>query len=138
MEYIKDNGELKRIAEKIIEELPEMKDLSYARIDYQRGLGKKKVGGQIIYADCRKVPEWLAEFVSLDYVITFYEPAESLTDEGLEILMHHELLHIKIEDGKTRIRPHDVQDFRAITDAYGTDWVESFHQQMRIETEDKE
>lgn len=138
MEYIKDNGELKRIAEKIINEMPEMKDLSCARIGYQRGIGRKKVGGQMVYADCRKVPEWLAAFVPLDYIITFYETAERLTDEGLEILMHHELLHIKIEDGKTRIRPHDVQDFRAITDVYGTDWVESFNQQMKIDTEGKE
>ena len=137
MEYIKDNGTLEEIASALIEELPELSELDGVRICYQRGLGRKKTGGQVVYADCRKVPEWLAEFVPIDYIITIYEPADSLTDAGLQVLMHHELLHIKVEDGKYRIRPHDLQDFRAITDVYGVNWVESFGSQMRMDMEGK-
>lgn len=133
MEYIKDDGRIEAIAEGLIEELPELNGLDGVSICYQRGLGRRKAGGRTVYADCRKVPEWLKEFVPIDYIITVYEPAESLTEEGLRVLMHHELLHIRIEDGKYRIRTHDVQDFRAITDVYGTDWVEAFKQQMRME-----
>lgn len=132
MEYIKDNGTLEEIASALIEELPELESVS---IVYQRGLGRKKNGGQVVYASCRKVPEWLTEFVPIDYIITVYEPADSLTADGLRVLMHHELLHIKVEDGKCRIRPHDLQDFRAITDVYGVNWVESFGRQMRMEME---
>lgn len=133
MEYIKDDGTLEAIAEALIGELPELAELDGVSITYQRGLGRKKSGGQKVYADCRRVPEWLGEFVPIDYVITVYEPADSLTDDGLRVLMHHELLHIRIEDGKYRLRAHDLQDFRAITDVYGVNWAESFNRQMRME-----
>lgn len=83
--------------------------------------------------DCRKVPEWLSEFVPIDYVITVYEPADSLTEDGLRVLMHHELLHINVDGEKYRIRAHDLQDFRAITDVYGVNWIETFDRQMRME-----
>ena len=129
MEYVKDNGTLEAIAEEQIRGT-EIEDV---RICYQRGLKTKKSGGRTVYADCRKVPEWLHEFVPIDYVITVYEPADSLTDDGLRVLMYHELLHIQVEDGKTKIRPHDLQDFREITDVYGVDWVESFGRQTRMD-----
>ena len=138
IEYIIDDGALEKIGKSLIRDLPELEALKDVDIGYQRASGKRKSGGQIVYADCRKVPEWLGEFIKTEYVVTFYEPAESLTEDGVRILMHHELLHIKIEDGKTKIRPHDIQDFRAITDVYGTDWIESFSRQMCMTIPEKE
>lgn len=135
MEYIKDAGMLEEIASRLIEGLPELNDLADVDIGFQRGLGRKKVNSQTVYADCRKVPDWLAEFVSIDYVITVYESADSLTTDGLRVLMQHELMHIRVEDGKYKLRPHDIQDFRAITDVYGPDWVDSFSRQMKLDME---
>ena len=51
---------------------------------------------------------------------------ERFTDEQLEILLLHELLHIGIQwDGNEEtysIIPHDVEDFRAIIERYGIGW----------------
>ncbi len=135
MEYVKDDGTLEKIAGELIGKVPELAPLAEygVYISYQKGLGSKKSGGRTVYADCRRVPDWLCEFVPIDFVITFYEPADRLTDEGLRVLMHHELLHIEVDDAGFKIRAHDLQDFRAITDVYGVDWVASFRDQMRME-----
>lgn len=86
-------------------------------------LEKKKVNGRV-YAECVKVPAIYKTWLKYDFVIVFYETNTMLMDEKqLEILMEHELMHIGIsDDGKLRIDPHDIEDFRAIIDDYGLDW----------------
>ena len=57
-------------------------------------------------------------------MITVFEPnCVGMTEKQMEILIYHELLHIKIdEDGNHSVRPHDLEDFRVIIDEYGVDW----------------
>ena len=134
MNYMKDEGELRRIAEELIESEPDLKHLSAdCRIFYQYGLGTKGSPGNRTFADCQKVQDKLKEFVDADYVITFYASADSLTEDGLRVLMKHELMHIDSNGKDHRIRKHDIEDFRAITDVYGPDWAATFSTQQRME-----
>lgn len=90
-------------------------------IEYLECDEKKVKDGRRIYADCEKVKPKYEELVPYDFIITFYGE----TPEGKEeTLMLHELLHVGWEDGKAKIRPHDVQDFKIIVDKLGTDWME--------------
>lgn len=90
------------------------------RIAYLESDEKKVKDGRRIYADCEKVKPKYEELVPYDFIITFYGE----TPEGKEeTLMMHELLHIGWEDGKAKIRQHDVQDFKVIVDKLGTDWI---------------
>ena len=86
---------------------------------------KRKQGG-IIYADCRKVPEYWKTFTPYDFLVTIYEPnCEGMNPDQLRVLMIHELMHIGVKPddlGKTFIRDHDLQDFRYIVETYGVDW----------------
>ena len=88
---------------------------------------KKRPGGDgVVFADCRKVPEYWHTFCPYDFLVTFYEPnCEGLDDGQMRILLFHELLHIGVkDDGGTFVRKHDVEDFAEIINRLGTDWNE--------------
>lgn len=113
---------IKELAEKIIE-LKE--DLFHVR-DYEVGFlycdTEKKLAGSIVFADCTKTNALLKYYSGFDFIITLYEPnIIDLTDEQLQVLLYHELLHIGI-DGK--LRQHTVQDFHQILYEHGLDWIE--------------
>ncbi len=100
---------------------------SSAQVVYLSSDFAKASKGRPVYGECERVPSkwhWAAPF---DYAVTVYEPnVERMTDAQLRILLHHELLHIRIEekDGAERyaIEPHDVEDFGEIIRLYGVDW----------------
>ena len=52
-----------------------------------------------------------------------------MSDEQMEILLYHELLHVGMDDTgeevKYIVNPHDVEDFRAVIDRYGIDWAKT-------------
>ena len=125
-EYIKSD-ELAQLGKKVIMEYPdEFSDiLDYdCRIGYQYSDVAKKSGGKLVYADTTRVSDKLKEFADLDFVITFYSPyTEELSEEILERLMYHELLHIGFKDGKASIIPHDLEDFRKLIEKWGVDWL---------------
>lgn len=121
------------LAHKCIEKYPELKSLREhpCSIAYLGSNKQKSSHGRVTYADCTKIPskyKWMAED-AYDFMITVYEKScMHLTDEQMEILMLHELMHIEVTeigDGTATysIRDHDVQDFRAIIEAYGIDWA---------------
>lgn len=90
---------------------------------------KKRSGGTaVVKADCRKVPMYWKTFAPYDFIVTIYEPnCNGMTDEQMEILMHHELLHIGVDAKdpyKTFVRDHDLQDFKLIVERYGADWAD--------------
>lgn len=62
-----------------------------------------------------------------DYVITLDKKAWSFADHATRVkLMRHELRHVLMdENGKLRIAPHDVEDFRAeiILNKDDPDWA---------------
>lgn len=93
------------------------------------GTDKKKTsGGLTTYAECVKVKSEYKPYCPYDFLIIIYEPAcVGLSDEQMEILMYHELLHIDVseKDGEPvyKTRPHDLQDFKELVREYGVDWV---------------
>lgn len=91
---------------------------------------KKKKNDQLVRADCRKTAEFYKAFVPYDFLVTVYEPnCIDLTEEQMEILLYHELLHVGIEETATGIRTymhgHDLEDFISIIDQYGVNWSSS-------------
>ncbi|MBR6206980.1 MAG: hypothetical protein IKQ73_07450 [Oscillospiraceae bacterium] len=126
--YTPDDGVLAALAHDAMERWPET--LGHLREDcrimYQYCDGEKTKKGQTVFADCERVKEKYRAFMPCDYVITFYLAARGLNREGAVRLMQHELMHIETDGSVHRIREHDliVEDFRAMIDAYGTDWIE--------------
>lgn len=85
---------------------------------------KKMNGGKTVFADCRKVPEMYRLFAPYEFIVTIYEPSvREFCDEQLRILIFHELLHIGCKNGKTFVRPHDLEDFKSIIEKYGVNWT---------------
>lgn len=85
----------------------------------------KTKGGKTVYASTEKVNDKFKYLTDIDFIITFYPIAESLTPEKLEILVFHELLHIGYDPAEEKrfIVPHDVEDFAKVIDKFGVDWV---------------
>lgn len=122
---------VEEIAEQVIKENDELFGFIKehdVKIGYMVSTKKKKSRGGIVHADCEKVKPKNRKFVPYDFIITVYERnCLDLDTVQWKLLMVHELLHVgarREEDGtlRTWIRPHDLQDFRMITDVYGTDW----------------
>lgn len=96
------------------------------RIAFQYSSDAKKSNGKTVYADTRKVPDYLKQFIPYDFVITFYEPNTSTLDEDRkEKLMYHELRHVGFDPSgpKYYIVPHDVEDFEEILSNWGMKWI---------------
>lgn len=114
---------LRALGEKVIAEHPDLfgfiPELGM-EIAYLNSDEKKFKPGMQVNADCEKVKDKYAELIPYDFIITFYK--NDVPEEKHELLMMHELMHVGWEDGKAKIRQHDVQDFKAIIEAYGTDW----------------
>lgn len=84
---------------------------------------ERKNGEKITYADCRKVQEVFKAYLPFDFIITFYERNTCFLSENQQkILMLHELRHITMGERGLKLKPHDIEDFKAILDEYGLDW----------------
>lgn len=104
------------------EDISHLKDLRIAALTCDRA---KKSGGKIIYADCSKISSKMEVLCDADFVITFYLPnISSISPKALGILCWHELKHIGWDGTSKSIIPHDLEDFRDIVKAYGTDWID--------------
>lgn len=98
------------------------------RIGFMVSDKEKKKGGKPVLGDCRIVPEPWSTFCPYDFLITVYLPnTAGMTDRQLQILLHHELLHVGMreKDGEPvyNVNPHDIEEFREIADRYGIDWA---------------
>ena len=133
--------EYAQLADYVIENYVELEDLKEhpCMIAYLGSSKKKKSNGMTVRAECTKFSnqyKWLGDY---DFFITVYEKnCEGMTDEQMEILMLHELMHIGVDvddygEAHYFIRPHDVQDFREILERFGVDWANIEPKQMSIE-----
>ena len=122
-----ESEQLKNIAKTVMTEFDELVHLDdqELRIGYQYSDQEKKNRDKIVYADTEVIKEKLKEFCPYDFIITFYEPnCSSLDEEHLKRLMYHELLHVGWEgENKFRVTPHDCEDFRAVIDKWGVNWI---------------
>lgn len=128
--------ELTRPVQKVIDENEEFAELRTpgCRILCLWGDDVRRSKGRIVYADTEKVKDKYKVIFPYDYIITFYAPVcKTLPADVLRHLIYHELLHIDFEEGhggdkdytanRYKIRPHDIEDFRAVTDQWGLDWI---------------
>ena len=98
------------------------------RIGYLVSTALKTSHGRPVLGDCYKVPDRCRLFVPYDFLITLYaKNINGLPLDRMRLLLYHELLHVGMDKAADGPRyfiapPHDIEDFRAITDAYGTGW----------------
>lgn len=112
-EVIKNTPSLKWIMEEGI-------SIGYLASNYP-----KKANGKIVCGSCRKVPDRDKWAIPYDFIITIYEPnVEEWDEDKLKILLHHELLHVGMGNGRVKYKtvPHDIEDFKEIINQYGMDW----------------
>ncbi len=124
-EYMKMPA-LEAVAEKVIKENPELFErITGAAIVYMACNEQRSRDGMIKYADCEKVKDKIRALTGVDFIITFYQDGLALDDAHLERVMLHELLHVgyDAEEERRWINPHDLQDFKACVDRWGTNWV---------------
>ena len=128
MRYERDN-ELERIVWEIVAQEKDFFDIRVAepRICVLTCDQKKMSEGRIVYADICTVPDKYKALAEFDYIITVYENnAAMLSENGIRILLEHELRHICIKITAKGIVfsliGHDIEEFYAIIDKYGMEW----------------
>lgn len=120
------NDEYQIIAQELINTRPELEDIRNGDVTiiclssgHEKKKGDKKVLGQT-----EKISEKYKWGIPCDFTITIFEPnIEGFTEDQLKILILHELLHIGVDAERLFIKPHDLEDFKAIIDKFGTDWA---------------
>lgn len=123
-------AEYAELAAQIIAEEDSLIDIanSQATIIYLGSDNEKKSKGQLVLGECEKVSDKYKWGIPADFTITVFEKnVAGFSDEQMRTLLFHELLHVGIEfldDGSERysVKPHDYEDFKIITDRYGTEW----------------
>lgn len=127
-EHFEKSAYYKELASEVMEEHEDLRWLCNVRIDYLTSTKTKTSHGMAVYGECIKLKEWMQIYIPHDFIIVIYEAlAGNLPREIQKRLLHHELLHIGVseKDGELiyKTEPHDVQDFRAIINEYGLDWI---------------
>jgi len=133
MENRKKNDEFRKIAEGLIETEPELAAIrgSGVKIIYlESDMKKKSDREKAVMGECERVPPKNRWAIPFDFTITLYRPnIQGMTEEQVSILLFHELLHVGISVGKKGeetyyVRRHDLSDFKAIVDRFGTGWAD--------------
>ncbi len=90
-----------------------------------RNKPKTGSGGKVVYADCTKISDKIKAVTDCDFIITFYKDGLICPPEIQYRIMFHELCHIGYEPdtGRRFIKPHDLEDFRAVIDKWGSSWL---------------
>ena len=128
-EYYTKSEKYKEIAEKVISEHDDLAWIPRCvNIAYVSSIKTKTHHGGNVYGECKKVEEVYKAFIPYDFIIIIYDLiVHGMTDEQMELLLYHELLHVGIneKDGgvEYKVNPHDIEDFRVILEQYGLDWA---------------
>lgn len=124
MEYIEQSTEWATVANRVIDDHPELHWLKEIPIGYVVSDKAKKSKTKVTFADCNKVTDLYKFCCPYEFIIRIYEPnCCTMTEKQRYILMHHELLHIGTVNGKLTTVLHDAEEFRAIIREYGLDWI---------------
>ena len=124
------NNDYAEIADELIRDEYSLIHLqeSRAKIIYLSSDYAKTSKGKLVFGQCEKVADKYKWGIPADFTITVFEPnVQKFTEDQIRILLHHELLHVGIDekaDGSESysIVDHDIEDFKLILDKYGTDW----------------
>jgi len=124
------SDEVKLVAENVIKTQSSKldPDISIAKIDYL--LVEPEISPTTV-AMCRRTSPLLKYYGEIDYVVEVSKATwDKLNDKTKNILILHELMHVKIGFAKNGtpkfgIKNHDITDFFLIIKEFGTDWLES-------------
>ena len=131
MEHRQINENYQRIAEKLINNEPELQYIkdSRVRIAYlESDSAKKADADKLVLGECEKVAAKNKWAINYDFTITLFKiNLVGLSADQIRIVMFHELLHVGIEPGPDgdeiySVRKHDLEDFKLIIDKFGSDW----------------
>ncbi len=133
--------EYAQIAHELIQSEDCLADIraSEATIVYLGSDYEKTTKGKKVCAECEKISDKYKWGIPADFTITVFEKnVTGFTDDQMKILLLHELLHVGIawdHNGKEMydVRPHDYEDFKIITDRYGTEWAEVKERDIEIQ-----
>lgn len=133
MEHRAINKNYEAIAQGLIEKEPGLayiKD-SRVKITYLESDSTKKNGNdRYVLGECEKVQAKNRWAIPSDFTITLFpNNLVGMSPDQIRTVMHHELLHVGIEMGPDgdelySVKKHDLEDFKAIIDQYGTDWAD--------------
>lgn len=121
--------EYRKLGQEVIREHEDLRWIreQKIRIAYlESDLEKKKAGGrQLVFAECKKVPDLYKAFIPYDFIIVFYQPnVQLMDDDSVRTLMRHELMHVGLSDtGQLYVVPHDVEEFDRIIEDCGLHWA---------------
>jgi len=128
---VERSTEYKKMGEELIKRVPELQYIKEGKIKiaWLESTQKKMSNRKVVFADCRKIDEWMQVFCKYDFVITVYsDNCMGLTNNQMQIVLWHELLHVGIDAESLNpiyiVNPHDIEDFRSIVDRFGLDWAE--------------
>lgn len=96
-------------------------DLQEANIVFLFRSEPAMVAGKIAHAKTSKVsPQMKALLDDADFIIWVSKPIwEGQGEKTRMAIMDHELSHCGIEDGVPYLKPHDVEEFKAVIDRHG-------------------
>lgn len=117
----KDNPEMERIANDLIENDHDHAHLAPARFKYvfKRGKPAKEDNGQYVWAYVQMMPKMTKSMGKWDFLMVTYEDVWNLlNDEQKRRLVDHELFHAGYKSSPYMI-DHDIQDFRRMFSKYG-------------------
>ena len=117
---------------KVMQNEPSLRWLLHTdvRIGFLRSFKPKKASGKEVLGECILANRLYEPFCPYDFLIVIYEEnVAGLSDEQMYTLMHHELLHVGVQEKngemKYRVVPHDIEDFEEILSRYGTHWAKT-------------
>ena len=124
-DYFNKDERLTNLISEVINENSEFSHLRNLNIKGITHSKKKKSKSKIVYADTEKLNDKHHFLTGIDFIITFYPESRNLDSVHLKRLIFHELLHVGYDPEKEKkyIVPHDVEDFKALIDKFGTDWI---------------
>lgn len=127
MEEYDISTEYEQMASEVMQEKEELQWLRSVKIGFVASSKEKKSKKRPVLGECIKVQDVYRVFMPYDFIIVMYDQNMSgMSDYQKRIVMHHELLHIGINESdgepKYEVNPHDIEDFKAIIDEYGLEW----------------
>lgn len=113
-----------KIANYLIENMPELIGIRDETIIYLKSTAEKKSHGKRVLGQCEKVQEKNKWAIPCDYTITLFEPnLVQLSAEQEVMVIMHELLHVGGGETK-KVKGHDLEDFKLMIDTWGAHYLE--------------
>lgn len=114
----KFSAELKTIATKVWTERKELQTyIDIENIDFvEKDKQKKNTFAEIMNI---KFPATL--YTDKVFVIVMYPVFNTISERDKELIMYHELLHITPDD-PSKLRDHDIEDFKDMIEQFGLEW----------------